>query len=213
MGRIYLVDDHAMVRDGLRAMLEAEGHQVVGESADLTQSLADLVRLQPDVLLLDLNLQTRSGLELLPELRKRGLATRVLVVTQSNQPRHVTEALRQGASGYILKGSPRSELLRGLQLVLEGRKYLGEEPAEAAANALAPGHEEDPLAQLSARERQIITMVVNGQSSPMIGKALHLSPKTVDTYRGRLMSKLGVRDLPALVRFAVRVGLIDADSK
>jgi DNA-binding NarL/FixJ family response regulator len=211
MSRIYLVDDHVIVRDGLRSMLEAEGHEIVGESAEITQALAEIADLKPQIVLLDLNLKARSGLELLSEMRRRGLPARVLVLTMSSQPRHVAESLREGAAGYILKGSPRSELLRAIQAVSEGRKYLGENTAELAAQALSPDAESDPLSQLSARERQIITMVVNGHSSAKIGGQLHLSPKTVDTYRGRLMAKLGVRDLPALVRFAIRSGLIDAE--
>ncbi len=211
MSRIYLVDDHAILRDGIRAMLEAEGHEIVGEAADITTALADVMRLLPELVLLDLNLQDCSGLELLAEAQRRALAVRFLVLTMSSQPRHVADAVRLGAAGYILKGSARVELLRAINAVLGGRRYLGSDAAELAAQALTAPADADPLATLSPRERQIITMVVKGQSSPMIGKQLHLSPKTVDTYRGRLMAKLGCNDLPALVRLAIRTGLIDAD--
>lgn len=211
MSRIYLVDDHVILRDGLRAVLEAAGHQVLGESADPTTALGELLRLEPDLLLLDLSLGERSGFELLGELHRRELPLRCIVLTMSAQPRHVAEAMRLGASGYVLKGSAGGELLRAIDNVMQGRRHLGPEVAELAVQALTSGGAVDLLAELSPRERQIITMVVKGASSTMIGQQLHLSPKTVDTYRSRLMAKLGVGDLPALVRLAIRTGLIDAD--
>ena len=211
MSDIYLVDDHTLLRDGLRVVLQAAGHQVVGESADPTQALADLRKLAPVVVLLDLHLGQRSGFELLTELQRRPLDVRSVVLTMSAQPRHVAEAMRMGASGYVLKGSPASELLAALQAVCKGQRYLGPDVAELAVQGLtAPG--DDALDTLSVRERQIVVMVVQGLSSTEIGKALHLSPKTVDSYRSRLMAKLGAPDVPALVRFAIRTGLIDANN-
>lgn len=210
MTRVYLVDDHAMVRDGMRAVLETSEHQVIGESSDPTHALGEVLRLQPDVVLLDLNLGSRSGLELLTELHRRGLPVRTIVLTMSAQPRHVAEALRLGAAGYVLKGSPARAVLAAIEEVMRGRRHLGDGVADIAVQVLNGGAGEDPLAGLSARERQIISMVVTGQSSAAVGKALHLSPKTVDTYRSRLMSKLDLPDVTALVRWAVRVGLIDA---
>jgi len=208
---IYLVDDHAILRDGLRAMLAAGNHDVVGEAAEPTAALADLTRLKPDLLLLDLSLGSRSGLELLAEIQKRSLPVRSVMLTMSAQPRHVAEALRLGASGYVLKGASRTELMNAIDAVAMGKRYLGPEVADLAVQALTAEPDDNPLAELSPRERQIIAMVVNGLSSPMIGVQLHLSPKTVDTYRSRLMAKLGVADVTALVRFAIRHGLIDAD--
>lgn len=211
MTQLYLVDDHLLVREGLRAVLEAAGHQVRGESDDPRHALGELLRLQPEVLLLDLNLGQRSGLELLAELQRRALAVRTIVLTMSAQPRNVAEALRFGALGYVLKGSPSKILLQAIDCVMHGRRYLSGDVAELAAQALTVEVGADPLAELSPRERQILSMVVRGQSSAGIGQQLSLSPKTVDTYRSRLMHKLQVSDTPALVRWAVRVGLIDAD--
>lgn len=211
MTRLYLVDDHQIMREGLRSLLQAGGHAVVGESADPTQALADLLRLCPEVLLLDLHLGGRSGFELLAELQRRQLPTRSIVLTSSAQPRHVAEALRMGACGYVLKESAGSELMNAIEAVAQGKKYLGAEVADLALQVFTQPEEEDPLSTLSPRERQIITMVVNGQSSTQVGLALHLSPKTVATYRSRLMSKLGVSDVPGLVRLAIRYKLIDND--
>lgn len=210
MSRLYLVDDHVMVREGLRAVLEAAGHRVVGESADPVRALADLVREAPDLLLLDLSLGERSGLELLAELQRRALNIRCIVLTMSAQPLQVGEALRMGALAYVLKGSPTSELLRAIDAALRGRRHLAPEVADLAVQALTAEGDDDGFAMLSPRERQIVAMVVRGHSSASIGRALHLSPKTVDTYRSRLMGKLGVGDVPALVRLAIRHGLIEA---
>lgn len=213
MTRVYLVDDHPLMREGLRALLEAKGHSVVGESADPTEALADLLRLRPDVLLLDLNLGGRSGFELLSELQRRRQPTRCIVLTMSAQPRHVAEAMRMGASAYLLKGSAGSDLMSAIQSVVQGKKYLGPEVADLALQVFTQqDSNEDPLSVLSPRERQIITMVVNGHSSAEIGLKLHLSPKTVATYRSRLMAKLGVEDVPGLVRLAIRYKLIDSDA-
>ncbi|MDR7152816.1 DNA-binding NarL/FixJ family response regulator [Hydrogenophaga palleronii] len=211
MSKLYLVDDHTLLRDGLRAVLEAAGHRVVGESADPTQALAELRDLGSVVVLLDLHLGQRSGFELLTELQRRAPEARAIVLTMSAQPRHVAEALRLGAVGYVLKGSSASELLSALEAVGKGQRFLGSEVAVLAVQGLtAPGDE--ALDTLSVRERQIVFMVVHGQSSAEIGRELHLSPKTVDSYRSRLMGKLATPDVPALVRFAIRNGLIDAEN-
>jgi DNA-binding NarL/FixJ family response regulator len=187
------------------------GHEVVGESADPTQALADIQRFGAEVLLLDLNLGGRSGLELLAELQRRRLPTRCVVLTMSAQPHHVAEALRLGALGYVLKGSAGSELVKAIEAAVQGKRYLGPDVAELAIQVLTKDEETDPLQALSPRERQIIVMVVTGKSSSEIGAELHLSPKTVATYRSRLMTKLGVNDVPGLVRLAIRHKLIDAD--
>jgi DNA-binding NarL/FixJ family response regulator len=208
MSRVYLVEDHQIMRDGLRALLEVRGHTVVGESADPTEALADLLRLAPEVLLLDLNLGGRSGLELQAELQRRHLPVRTVVLTMSAQPHQVAEALHLGVSAYLLKGSPASELMEAIELAVKGKKFLGANVADLALEALTQP-DDDPLSLLSPRERQTVLMVVQGKSSAAIGETLHLSPKTVATYRCRLMKKLGVSDVPGLVRLAMRYKLID----
>lgn len=210
MTDIYLVDDHAMLRDGLRSLLGAAGHRVVGESAEPTQALAELGRLQPPLLLLDLHLGERSGLELLAEMQRRKLPTRTLVLTMSAQPRHVAEAMRLGAAGYMLKGASAPELLQAIERVLQGHRHLPPDVAELALTGLTAG-ETSALAALTPRDRQIVALVARGRSSADIGAQLHLSVKTVDSYRSRLMARLGVADLASLVRLAIREGLISAD--
>jgi len=210
MSRLYIVDDQLLLRDGLHALLEAAGHTVVGEGAEPTQVVAEAQQRQAEVMLLDLGLGERSGFEVLQELKRRGSSVRAIIVTMSSQPRHVAEAVRLGAAGYVLKDSGAAELLQAIDAVTAGRRFFGPQVADLALQALADDAPPDPFSTLSPRERQIVTMVVNGMSSAAIGTELHLSPKTVDTYRSRIMTKLGVNGVTALVRLAVREGLIES---
>jgi DNA-binding NarL/FixJ family response regulator len=207
MARIYLIDDHPIVRAGLCALLQGAGHVIVGEGEDVTQALSEVSRLAPDVLMLDLNLDGRSGFEVLAEMQRRQLATRAIVLSMSDQPRNVAEALRMGASGYVLKGSASVELVAAVETVMHGRRYLGDGLTDIAVQGLTTDAERGST--LSPRERQILVMVARGKSSAAIGEELHLSPKTVDTYRSRLMAKLELGDVPALVRWAIREKLIE----
>lgn len=211
MSDIYLIDDHAIVRDGLRAVLEDAGHHVVGESDQPTQALSEVLRLSPGVVLLDLQLGQRSGFEVLEQLHKRKSTARTIVLTMSAQPRHVAEALRLGAAGYVLKGSPATEVLKAVEAVASGRKHLGPEVAQLAIEVMAQDNAPTPIEALSGRERQVIQLVVRGLTSVAISEQLHLSRKTVESYRSRIMAKLDVHDVPALVRLAIREGIISAD--
>ncbi|AOW12529.1 DNA-binding response regulator [Hydrogenophaga crassostreae] len=213
MSDIYLVDDHALMRDGLRAVLEDAGHRVVGESDQPTAALADLVRLQPAVLLLDIHLGQRLGFELLEQIQQRKLAVRTIMLTMSAQARHVADAMRLGAAGYVLKGSSADEVLRAIDAVQAGKRYLGQEAAQLAVQGLTESSTGEALASLSTREHQVLLMVVRGQTSAVIAEELHLSPKTVESYRSRLMAKLGVADVTGLVRLAIRERLISADER
>jgi len=207
MARIYLIDDHPIVRAGLSAVLEGAGHRIVGEGADITQALSDVSRLAPDVVMLDLQLDGRSGFEVLAEMQQRQMSAKVIVLSMSDQPRNVAEALRMGAAGYVLKGSAGTELLAAVEAVMQRRRYLGAGLTDIAVQGLTTDAERGNT--LSPRERQILVMVARGKSSAAIGEELHLSPKTVDTYRSRLMAKLELADVPALVRWAIREKLID----
>ncbi len=209
MSRLYLVDDHPLVRDGLRAMLAGSGHDIVGEAGDAATALGELATLCPDALLLDLGLADGSGLDVLRLVQRFPDPPRTLVLTMSVRPRDVAESMRLGAHGYLLKNSSRAELLEAIDAVLRGETVFPPQVAALSKEA-ADDDGAERLAQLSPRERQIVRLVVEGGSSALIGARLGLSPKTVDTYRSRLMAKIGVADVTALVRFAVKVGLIDA---
>ena len=207
MPRIYLIDDHPIVRAGLSALLKGAGHSIVGEGSDITQVLSDIGRLAPDVVMLDLQLDGRSGFEVMAEMQQRQMPARIIVLSMSGQPRDVADALRMGASGYVLKGSAAAELVAAVDAVMQRRRYLGEGLTDVAVQGLTTDAERGST--LSPRERQILVMVARGKSSAAIGEELHLSPKTVDTYRSRLMAKLELADVPALVRWAIREKLID----
>jgi two-component system invasion response regulator UvrY len=199
------------VREGLRGVLEQAGHQVVGEAAEPAGAIDGLRRLEVDIALIDIHLGGRSGLDLLHELRQRGLPVRCIMLTMSAQQRHVAEALRSGAAAYVLKGSGSATLLQAIAEVAAGRTYLAAEVAHLAVAGLSAVPGEDVVETLSPRERQIVEGVVRGRSSAAIAEELHLSPKTVETYRSRVMAKLGVSDTPALVRWAIRHGLLSLD--
>ncbi|WP_341675888.1 response regulator transcription factor [Niveibacterium sp. SC-1] len=210
---LYLVDDHAVLRGGLRALLEPAGYTVVGEGGDVASVLPEIVRLEPDVVLVDLSLGERSGIELLAEMQRRKLPSRALVLTMIAQPRQVSDAVQNGALGYVLKGASGSELIAAIGAVAAGRYVWSPAVAAMAQKALSASEETtaaDPLNTLSLRERQVLGLVVRGRSSAVIAETLHLSVKTVETYRSRLMSKLGIGDITELVRFAIREGILDA---
>lgn len=209
MSRLYLIDDHPIVRESLATLLGGRGHHVVGQSDDVTQALSEIVRLAPDVIVLDLNVGRRSGFEILALVADRRLSSRVVVLSSSERPEQVAEAMRLGAAAYVRKGAPVDELLAAVEAASLGRTYLAPQESELAAQGTARHAQGQP--DLSPRERQIVVMVAHGESSAEIGERLHLSPKTVDTYRSRLMGKLGLKDVPAIVRWAIREKLIDAD--
>jgi two-component system invasion response regulator UvrY len=210
LARIYLVDDHAILREAMTGLLNSHGHDIVGQAEDPMVAAGEIRELLPDLLLVDLKLGLRSGFELLAELQRRNLHIKTIVATMSAQPRDVAQAIRYGAAAYVLKGSTGAEWMQAIEAVLKGQRHYEGKVAELAIQAFS-APDDDALGTLSAREQQVIVMVVNGQSSAEIGTTLHLSPKTVDSYRSRLMAKLGVRDVQGLVRYALRVGLISAD--
>lgn len=211
MAQLYLVDDHAILRDALVALLRGSGHEVIGQASDPEAALNDLKRVVPDIVLIDLNLGERSGFELLAEIRRRAIRVKTLVTTMSSRPSDVAEALRQGADGYVLKGSSSTELMEAIDAVMSGRRHFEGRVTELAVQGLTTPSDAAALGALSGRERQVIMLVVNGRTSAEIAEELHLSPKTVDSYRSRLMAKVGVKDVQGLVRFAVRAGLIAAE--
>lgn len=211
MANLYLVDDHAILRDALVALLRSHGHEVIGQSSDPETALSDLRRVYPDIVLIDLNLGERSGFELLTEIKRRGVSVKSIVTTMSSRPSDVAESLRLGADGYVLKGSTGTELMEAIEAVMGGRRYFEGRVTELAVKGLTTPSDAAALAALSARERQVIMLVVNGRTSAEIAEELHLSPKTVDSYRSRLMAKVGVKDVQGLVRFALRAGLIAAE--
>lgn len=213
MRRVYLIDDHQLVREGLRGLLEAAGHTVAGEAADTLTAVREVGALAPDIVLLDLMLGEGSGLLFLTQFKQTPLAAKTIVLSMSNHLPHLREAQALGAKGYVLKGASSSELLEAIETVATGGSYVSAALRGAVTTMqTAMQSIESRLATLSARERQIMELVVRGNTSADIAARVFLSPKTVETYRSRLMRKLEVSDVTGLVRLAMRCGMFDPES-
>lgn len=205
--RVVIADDHAVLRAGLRLLLDAQpGITVVGEAGNGSEVLHMAVALQPDLVLLDLTMPGLGGLEVLPMLRKAAPRSRILVLTMHDDESYLRQALREGASGYVLKKAADSELIAAIHSVMRGEVYVHPSLTRALLEDLLPGEPDaaqNPWETLSERERDVLLLVARGHTSARIGEILNLSPKTVETYRARGMEKLGLRTRAALVQFAL----------
>lgn len=215
--RIVLVDDHAVLRAGLTALLNAEPDMmVVGEAGDGAASLAIVADRQPDVVLLDINMPTMGGLEALGALRKIAPKSRVLILTMHDDQTYLRQALAQGAAGYVLKQAADTELLTAIRTVYHGGAFLHPSHAQAllaptAAAGTGPPIANDDLSILSERELEVLKLIALGHANKEIAEMLFLSVKTVETYKTRIMEKLNLTSRAALVRFALKQGLLTAD--
>lgn len=216
--RIVLVDDHAVLRAGLTALLNAETDmEVVGEAGDGAESLRVVADLQPDVVLLDINMPTMSGLEALAELRKIAPKSRLLILTMHDDQTYLRQVLAQGGAGYVLKQAADSELLTAIRTVYHGGAFLHPSHAQAlfAANSTPSSdpaaNVNNDLSLLSERELEVLKLVALGHSNKEIAELLYLSVKTVETYKTRTMEKLDLKSRASLVRFALKHGLLTAD--
>lgn len=216
MTTILLVDDHPMVRDGMRATLSAEpGWQVVGEAADGIHGLELAIRLRPDVVVADLQMPGLSGLQMLRELRIAAPGTRVIIFTMHAEDAYVREALGAGAAGYVLKDADALELVHAVRIAAQGGRYLSPAVAERTISAYLgrpPAHQADWSELLTARERQVLVLAAQGLGNSAIGERLAISPRTAETHRTNLLRKLGLKGQAELARFARERGLLDGAS-
>lgn len=210
MIRVILVDDHQLVRRGIRETLaEAGGFDVVGEAADYGE-LRALLRDHPaDVLVLDINLPGRSGLDVLRSLDESGSRLRVVMLSQYPEDQYGIRALKAGAMAYLNKASDPAMIVEALRTVAAGRKYVTREIANALMESVTGRGDEEPHQTLSERERQTMLLIASGKRLSEIAEALSLSPKTVSVYRARVLEKLGLATNADLAAYAVRHGLID----
>lgn len=207
--RVLLVDDHAVVRDGLAALLHAQPDlQVVGSFGDAQDALRAVTQLQPNIIVLDIAMPRLNGIEAARQFHDEYPDAPILMLSMYADTEHVYQALRAGANGYVLKESAASEVVAAVRVLHAGGRYMSERIGGWVLEDYLHGRAaDDPLEKLSARERQVMQLVVEGRTSAEIAALLNLSPKSIDTYRSRMMTKLAVEDLPALVKFAIRHGI------
>jgi len=206
---VLLLDDHAVVRDGLAALLGAEPDvAIVGSFGSAAAAIEAAVRAPPDVALLDIALPDIDGIEAARRIHDLCPGTQIVMLSMHASPEHVYQALRAGALGYVLKESAGQEVVSAVRTVHAGHRYLSQKISPAALEEYVRLRgDEHPLERLSARERQVLKLIVEGNTSNQVAGQLGLSPKSVDTYRSRLMAKLAIEDMPGLVKFAIRHGV------
>jgi DNA-binding NarL/FixJ family response regulator len=207
--RVFLADDHAVVRDGLRLLLESQPDiTVVGDAANGRQAVQQAQILNPDVLIIDIAMPDLNGIEVTRQIRAHCPTSQVVVLSMHSTEEYAVRAFHAGALGYVLKESVGMDVIDAVRAAYAGRRYISQKIAAIERYISGQLRFVSPLASLSEREREVLQLIVEGKSSALIGAVLALSPKTVETYRCRLMHKLGLDDLPSLVKFAIKHGLI-----
>ncbi len=209
--RVLLADDHTLVRAGIRGLLQKlEGVEVVGEAGDGHEALRLAEALRPDVVLLDVGMPALNGLEVAGRLAALDSAIRVVILTMHTSEEYVLRALRAGCAGYLVKASAVSELEIAVRAVARGETYLSPVVSKRVVDDYVSrtGGATEPLDALTPRQREILQLVAEGNTSKEVAQRLHLSVKTVEAHRAQLMERLGVHDLAVLVRFALRVGVV-----
>ena len=215
--RVLLAEDHTIVREGLKALLTAtEDLEVVGEAKDGREAVDACARLQPHVVVMDLNMPKLNGVDATREIREKPDAPRVLILSMYDGEEYVRPAIRAGASGYLLKGSGLTDLVKAIREVAGGNAFFSPAVAkillaDSRGETGDKDEEVDPADGLTRREREVLTLVGEGKSSPEIAKILNLSVKTIEGHRGRIMAKLGVHNVAGLVRQAIRIGLVSPE--
>ena len=209
--RILLADDHTLVRAGIRSLLESiDDVEVVAEAGEGREALDLIAKHRPDVALLDIGMPGLNGLEVAKRTPQASPRTRIIILSMHADPAYVKKALRVGAVGYLLKGASVVELPLALQAVMRGESYLTPKISSSVVEGILGQDEQDadPLDDLTTRQREILQLIAEGQSTKEIAGILDISVKTVESHRLRMMDRLDIHDVPGLVRFAIRAGLV-----
>lgn len=209
MIEVIVADDHKLVRDGLRAILEQEGDiTVVGEAGDGQEVVRQSRRLEPDIILLDISMPGLSGIDAAREILDTCPGVEVIILSMHSTKEHIYQALKAGARGFLRKESAGVEVAEAIRAVSRGERYLSQDVTDRVVEDYIQKREEgkprDPLHELSSREREVMNLVVAGKTNKEIAETLHLAVSTVSTYRSRLMKKLGVDNVPDLVKLALK---------
>jgi len=207
--RIVIADDHAIVREGLWMILESQSDfQVAGEAVTGREALLQAEALQPDVIIMDIAMPELNGIEAVRMISEQVPSTRTIMLSMHHTQEHVFRAVQAGASGYILKESAGSHVVTAIRTVMKGLQYFCEGVEAPPKTRSVP---RSPVDRLSPRELEVIQLVAEGKTSVEIAEILSLSPKSIETYRSRLMQKLGINNIPALVKFAILHGITPSE--
>ena len=206
--RVMVADDHPVVRQGIKFLLDREGFAVVAEAADGREALRKAEELRPGVALLDLSMPGLNGLDAARGIVQVSPATRIIIVTQHSEGHYILAALRAGVHGYVLKSQAASDLVQAIRDVHRGRLYLSPAISSVVIGAYRErgGPERDPL---TPREREVLQLVAEGKSTKQVAEVLGITAKTAESHRSRLMIKLDIHEVAGLVRYAVRRGLVE----
>ena len=206
---VFLADDHRILRDGLRVLLESQDDiKVVGEAENGNLAIDGITSIKPNVVVLDITMPELNGIDAAQIIHETSPEIGIVILSIHSDLEHIFRALQAGAQGYLLKESAGSEVISAVRSVHLGRRYLSPSIRDAVTEAHLQNRQvQSPLDLLSMREREVLQLTVEGHSSAAIGEKLDLSPKTIETYRSRLMGKIGVRELTELVRFAIKHGI------
>ena len=205
--RIVLADDHVLVRQGLRSLLERGGFQVVGEASDGQEVLQSVRSLQPDIVIMDITMPILNGLDAAREIVRSSPKTKTILLTQNDEDQYISEALEIGVRGYVLKHQVANDLIQAIQQVSRGLVYLSPGVSGAVMEAYRQ-RSEKPKDPLTGRERQVLQLIAEGKSTKDVASLLDISVKTAESHRTRLMHKLDIHETASLVRYAVRRGIV-----
>ena len=210
--RILLADDHQIVRQGLRGLLEKAGHVVVGEASDGREALRMVKALHPEIAVLDLSMPLLNGLDVSQEIRRWDAGVRTILLTMHADRRYVIHALKAGARAYVLKTQAAEDLLGAIPVVRKGQVYLSPGIAGVVVDGYREGDLNTNSDPLSPREREILQLVAEGRTSKEIARLLQISPKTAESHRYSIMKKLGIHDVAGLVRYAIGRGMLHVET-
>jgi two-component system response regulator NreC len=205
--RVLLADDHAILRDGLRAVLKDEGFDIVGEASDGREAIKLTQELQPEVAVLDIAMPVLNGIDASREILKTSPKTKIILLTMHTEDRYVLAALRSGITGYVLKSKAASCLVQAIHAVRQGEIYLSPGVSRVVVDAFL-AKDDTHVELLSSREREVLQLIAEGKNVKEIGGILGISTKTAESHRGRIMQRLNIHDLAGLVRYAIREGLV-----
>lgn len=210
--KILIADDHGVVAEGLKHLIEAQPDmQVVGTVGDGREAVRLAREAQPDVVLMDLSMPELNGADATRAILERDPRCRVIVLSMYAEREYVRRALKAGALGYVVKRSAAKEVVEAIRAVYAGQRYLSPKVADVVIDDYTAEDKQDPLARLSAREREVLQLLAEGRTGAEIAARLALSQKTVETYRARLVEKLGIRDVAGLVKFAIQRGIVSLE--